>query len=130
MQTMTEREEPRQLTGFVQLNNAFLGGERSASKPGRGSENKWLFAVNVATETLEHPTFAVIESVRSFDNASLTDWGKRRLAPDAEVFSDGLGCFRRVVELDHAHAVLETEGGRASSAAFASPRCCRDCRAP
>ena len=116
MQTMTEREEPRQLTGFVQIDDAYLGGERNGGKPGRGSENKQPFVVAVATdEALEHPTFAVIEPVRSFDNASLTDWGKRRLAPEAEVFSDGLGCFRRVVELDHAHTVLETEGGRAAT---------------
>lgn len=116
MQVMTEREEPRQLTGFVQIDDAYLGGERNGGKPGRGSENKQPFVVAVATdEALEHPTFAVIEPVRSFDNASLTDWGRRRLAPEAEVFSDGLGCFRRVVELDHAHTVLETEGGRAAT---------------
>ena len=116
MQTMTEREEPRRLTGFVQIDDAYLGGERNGGKPARGSENKQPFVVAVATdEALEHSTFAVIEPVRSFDNASLTDWGKRRLAPDAEVFSDGLGCFRRVVELDHAHTVLETAGGRAAT---------------
>ena len=65
---------------------------------------------------MEHPTFAVIEPVCSFDNAALTDWRKRRLAPDAEVFSDGLDCcFRRVVALDHAHAVLETANRRAAT---------------
>lgn len=116
MQTMTEREAPRQLTGFVQIDDVYLGGERSGGKPGRGSENKQPFVVAVATdETLEHPIFAVIEPVRSFDNASLTDWGQRRLAPDAGVFSDGLGCFRSVVELDHAHTVLETPGRRAAT---------------
>jgi len=116
MQVMTEREEPRQLTGFVQIDDAYLGGERNGGKPGRGSENKQSFVVAVATdETWEHPTFAVIEPERSFNNASLTDWGKRRLAPDAEVFSDGLGCFRRVVELNHAHTVRETAGGRAAT---------------
>ena len=116
MQVMTEREEPRQLAGFVQIDDAYLGGERNGGKPGRGSENKQPFVVAVATdETLEHPTFAVIEPVRSFDNASLADWGQRRLAPGAEVFSDGLGCFRRVVELDHAHTVLENAGGRAAT---------------
>jgi len=95
---------------------AVQGGERNGGKPGRGSENKQPFVVAVATdETLEHPTFAVIEPVRSFDNPSLLDWGKRRLAPGAEVFSDGLGCFRRVVDLEHAHTVLETGGGRAST---------------
>ncbi len=116
MQAMTEREAPRQLKGFVQIDDAYLGGELNGGKPGRGSENKQAFVVAVSTdETLEHPTFAVIEPVRSFDNVSLKDWGTRRLAPDAEVFSDGLGCFRRFVELDHAHTVLETEGGRAAT---------------
>lgn len=116
MQAMTEREASRQLTGFVQIDDAYLGGERNGGKPGRGSENKQAFVVAVSTdETLEHPTFAVIEPVRSFDNVSLEDWGTRRLAPDAEVFSDGLGCFRRFVALDHAHTVLETEGGRGAT---------------
>ena len=116
MQVMTEREAPRQLRGFVQIDDAYLGGELNGGKPGRGSENKQAFVVAVSTdETLEHPTFAVIEPVRSFDNASLKDWSTRRLAPGAEVFSDGLGCFRRVVEGDHAHTVLETEGGRAAT---------------
>ena len=116
MQAMTEREAPRQLRGFVQIDDAYLGGELKGGKPGRGSENKQAFVVAVSTdETLEHPTFAVIEPVRSFDNASIKDWGTRRLASDAEVFSDGLGCFRRFVELDHAHTVLETKGGRAAT---------------
>ena len=116
MPVMNEREAPRQLAGFVQIDDAYLGGERNGGKAGRGSENKQPFVIAVSTDqTLEHPRFAVIEPVRSFDNASLTDWGERRLAPEAEVFSDGLGCFRRVAALDHAHTVLETAGGRAAT---------------
>lgn len=118
MQAMAEREETRQLDGFVQVDDAYLGGERNGGKPGRGSENKQGFVIAVATDAqLEHPTFAVIEPVRSFDNASMLDWGKRRLAQDAEVFSDGLACFRRFADLDHAHTVLETDGGRAATEA-------------
>ena len=60
---------------------------------------------------------AVIEPVRGFDNASMLDWGTRRLEKDAEVFSDGLACFRRFADLDHAHTVLETEGRRAATEA-------------
>ena len=116
MQVMTEREESRQLKGFVQIDDAYLGGERNGGKRGRGSENKQPFVIAVATDVnLEHPTFAVIEPVRSFDSVAFTDWSKRRLAPDAEVYSDGLACFRRVVDLDHAHTVLETGGGRAAT---------------
>lgn len=116
MQAMMAREEARQLSGFVQIDDAYLGGERNGGKPGRGSENKQPFVIAVTTDdNLEHPTYAVIEPIRAFDNASLLDWGKRRLADDAEVYSDGLGCFRRVADLGHAHTVLVTGGGRAAT---------------
>src|SRR5690606_29373237 len=118
MQAMTEREESRRLAGFVQIDDAYLGGERNGGKPGRGSENKQPFVVAVSTdEHLEHPTFAVIEPVKAFDNASIDDWMQRRLAPDAEVYSDGLACFHRFATDAHAHTVLVTGGGRAATEA-------------
>ncbi|MBL0041649.1 MAG: transposase [Xanthomonadales bacterium] len=58
---------------------------------------------------------SVNKPVRSFDNASLTDCSNRRLAPDAEAFTDGLGCFRRFADTGHAHNVSETAGGRAAT---------------
>lgn len=118
MQAMVEREDARQLKGFVQIDDAYLGGERNGGKPGRGSENKQPFLIAVETdETLEHPTFAVIEPVRAFDDASLRDWIGRRLAPETEAYTDGLACFRRLEEAGHAHTVLETGGGRAATEA-------------
>ena len=45
----------------------------------------------------------------------MRDWARRRLAPDAEVYSDGLACFAQVIEEDHAHTVLVTSGGRAAT---------------
>lgn len=116
MHAMTEREESRRLEGFVQVDDAYLGGERNGGKAGRGSENKQAFVIAVETDaTLEHPRFAVIEPVPTFDNASITDWSRRRLAPEAEVYSDGLGAFRRFVDTGHAHTVLDTGGGRAAT---------------
>lgn len=115
MQAMAEHEAPRQLSGFVQIDDAYLGGERNGGEPGRGSENKQAFVIVVQTDAaLEHPTYAVIEPARSFDNTSIKDWQARHLAPDAEVYSDGLFCFRRFVDAGHAHTVLETGGGRAA----------------
>lgn len=116
MQSMMDREEPRRLQGFVQIDDAYLGGERNGGKAGRGSENKQAFVVAVETdETLEHPRFAVIEPVRTFSNAVITEWAERRLAPEAEAFSDGLVAFRRFVDTGHAHTVLNTPGGRAAT---------------
>ena len=118
MQAMTEREEVRKLNGFVQIDDAYLGGERNGGKPGRGSENKQPFVIAVETdETLEHPRYVVIEPVRTFDNASMKDWVARRLAPDAEAYTDGLACFRRIEDAGHAHTVLKTGGGRAATEA-------------
>lgn len=115
MRAMTEREAPRRLDGFVQIDDAYLGGERNGGKTGRGAPGKQAFVVAVETDaTLEHPRYAVLEPVRSFDNDSLTDWCTRRLAPKAEVYSDGLACFARSVDTGHAHSVLVTEGGRAA----------------
>ncbi len=115
MQAMAAREAPRQLSGFVQIDDAYLGGERNGGKPGRGSENKQAFLIAVETDAaLEHPVHAVIEPVRSFDNDSIQDWRARHLAPDAEVFSDGLFCFRRFADAGHAHTVLEAGDGRAA----------------
>ncbi len=43
------RERPRKLTGRVEIDDAYLGGERSSGKPGRGSENKVPFVAAVQT---------------------------------------------------------------------------------
>ena len=49
-----------------------LSGEDHGNVVLIGSRNHFV-AVSTNAE-LEHPTFAVIEPVRSFDNASMNDW--------------------------------------------------------
>jgi len=96
MQVMAIEEAPRRLDGFVQMDDAYLGGERNGGK------------------TLEHPRYAVLEPVTTFDDDSLLDWCTRRLAPEAEVYSDGLACFTRCIDTGNAHTVLVTQGARAA----------------
>ncbi|MEB1370855.1 transposase, partial [Xanthomonas campestris pv. campestris] len=50
MQVMAERESTRKLAGFVQIDDAYLGGERNGCKAGRGSENKQSFLIAVQTD--------------------------------------------------------------------------------
>jgi len=116
MQAMSEREESRKLSGCVQIDDAYLGGERNGGKRGRGAQGKQPFVIAVQVdEQHEHPTFAVIEPVRAFDNAALEDWIERRLEPECEVYSDGLACFGRLEDAGHAHTTLVTGGGRAAT---------------
>ena len=56
MQAMAEREATRKLDGFVQIDDAYLGGERNGGKMGRAAPGKQAFEVAVETDAdLEHP---------------------------------------------------------------------------
>ena len=60
-------------------------------------------------ENLDHPACAVIELVRTFGNVAVADWCARRLAPEAEVYTDGLSAFRRFADAGHAHTVIQAK---------------------
>ncbi len=121
MQAMTDREAGRRLGGIVQIDDAYLGGKLPGGKPGCGSENKRPFLIAVETDAEGRPGCAVIAPVSTFDKQAVADWGQAHLAPEAEVYSDGLGAFRAVIDQDHAHTVIvaatrmaacEAEGAR------------------
>lgn len=109
MQAMAEREAGRMLGGVVQLDDAYLGGERNGGKAGRGSENKRPFVIAVETSEDGRPRRAVIDPVAGFTKVALSDWIARRLQPGADVYSDGLGAFK-ALEAEHAHTVIEGHG--------------------
>ncbi len=106
MQAMTDREIGRQLDGFVQIDDAYLGGKLPGGKPGRGAENKRPFLIAVETDAEGYPGHAVIEPVPTFDKKAIEAWGQTHLVPGAEVYSDGLGAFRAIVDQGHAHTVI------------------------
>lgn len=118
MQTMQSREASRRLGGLIiQIDDAYLGGERNGGKPGRGSENKRPFVIAVSTNAEGRPGMAVMEPVSGFTKKALSDWFALHLEPDTEVYSDGLGAFRAAVDQDHAHTVIDAGGGRAATEA-------------
>lgn len=109
MQAMAEREADRKLGGIVQLDDAYLGGERNGGKAGRGSENKRPFVIAVETTDDGRPRHAVIDPVPGFTKVALSHWIAQRLHPGADAYSDGLGAFR-ALEAEHAHTVIEGSG--------------------
>ncbi|MGD3047050.1 IS1595 family transposase, partial [Xanthomonas oryzae] len=101
---MTQREANRKLGGIVQLDDAYLGGERNGGKAGRGSENKRPFVIAVETTEDGRPVRAVMDPVPDFTKAALSKWIGQRLHPGADLYSDGLGAFG-ALEAEHAHTV-------------------------
>lgn len=96
MQAMCEREETTVLAQRVEIDDAYLGGERIGGKVGRGSENKIPFIAAVETSVDGHPLRVVLSRVVTFGSQDIDQWAKGHLAPTATVVSDGLNCFRAV----------------------------------
>lgn len=55
MEVMRVREDARQLTGQVEIDDAYLGGEVHGGKAGRGSPNKVPFVAAVQTTESGQP---------------------------------------------------------------------------
>ncbi len=103
MQAMAEREDRHVLEGPVQIDDAYLGGERSGGKAGRGSENKVPFVVAVSLTDDGHPSRTKLTLVPGFTLKAIAQWAKDNLAPGSTVFSDGLACFSAVTDAGCAH---------------------------
>lgn len=96
MTAMADREDQYVLHGKVQIDDAYLGGERSGGKAGRGSENKVPFVAAVSLTEDEHPLRVKLTPVPGFTFQALWDWSRQHLAPGCTVYSDGLACFNAV----------------------------------
>ena len=66
LRAMTERDEAYLLRGEIQMDDAYLGGELSGGKAGRGSENKIPIVAAVSLNEAGHPIHARITAVSGF----------------------------------------------------------------
>jgi ribosomal protein L37AE/L43A len=114
MEVMRVREDGRQLDGRVEIDDAYLGGERSGGKTGRGSENKVPFIAAVQTTPDGQPQLACL-SQQPFTSDEVAVFAARSIAPSATVVSDGLWCFGAVQIVGAEHERVVTGGGKASA---------------
>ena len=98
MQVMYERESTTRLSGRVEVDDAYLGGENPGGKSGRGSENKVPFIAAIQTNNQNNPLYAVFSQVKAFTREEVAAWANRSLVSTAMVVSDGLWCFKSVTE--------------------------------
>ena len=111
MQAMSERETKYTLSGQVQVDDAYLGGELSGGKAGRGSENKVPFVAAVSLDDNGHPLRIKLTPVSGFTLKAISSWAKANLTSDCCVLSDGLACFTAVTEAGCQHHPMVV-GGR------------------
>lgn len=113
MQVMAERESRRQLSGRVEIDDAYLGGERPGT-PGRGSPNKVPFVMAVSTVDEGKPHQLVLRCL-PFQSQPMRDWANTALSADTQAVSDGLPAFRILREEVASHLSIVTGSGRASA---------------
>jgi transposase-like protein len=111
MQVMKERDDGKPLTGIIQLDDVYWGGERHGGKRGRGSKNKVPFVAAVSLNEEGHPIAMNMNVVKGFRLTEISRWAKQHLQPESTVISDGLSCFTAVSDADCYHVSIVTGGG-------------------
>lgn len=113
MEVMYLRERSRKLTGRVEIDDAYLGGERSGGKPGRGSENKVPFVAAVQTTESGQPQLMCL-SLQPFTKEAMETFFARSLMLPLTLVSDGLACFEAASHNGAHHDRHVTGGGKHS----------------
>lgn len=111
MQAMKERDDRKPLSGIIQMDDVYWGGENRGGKRGRGSENKTPFVAAVALDENHHPIAMNLNVVKGFKSREIRRWSKKHLQPGSFVYSDGLACFSAVLENECHHYSIVTGGG-------------------
>jgi transposase-like protein len=111
MQVMKERDDSKPLSGTIQLDDVYWGGERRGGKRGRGSANKVSFVAAVSLNKEGHPMAINMNVLKGFRLTEISRWAKQHVQANSTVISDGLPCFSAVKEAGCHHISIVTGGG-------------------
>lgn len=110
-QVMLERNASKRLSGRVEIDDAYVGGERPGGKRGRGASGKTPFVAAVETTADGKPVSLQLRRVTGFCRQHVASFAQRSLEPDSVVVSDGLTCFRGVLDAGCTHQSIQTGSG-------------------
>ncbi len=116
MEVMRQRNSMYKLDGDVQIDDAYLGGEKPG-KAGRGAKGKIPFVVAVATRDGK-PVQAQIRLVSGFTKEAIQEYASANIARGSWAVSDGLGCFPGLSDARLRHIPIVTGSGRPRNPLF------------
>ena len=109
-QVMIERNGAKRLNGNVQMDDAYIGGERSG-KHGRGAAGKTPFVAAVATTEDGKPDQIILRRVIGFRKVAIGKLTSTALTGGANVITDALACFTAVTTAGCTHTQIQTGSG-------------------
>ena len=107
-QVMMERNAAKRLKGEVQMDDAYLGGERPGAY-GREGKTPFLAAVSLTGEG--KPDQIVLRRVGRFCNAAIVRVAGAAFEAGVHAVSDGLRCFSAVTKAGCTHTAIKTGSG-------------------
>ena len=105
-----EAEKPR-LAGRVEVDDAYLGGQRAGGKRGRGAAGKTPFVAAVETTAERKPRRLRLTVVKGFRKKEIETLAKRDFAAGSNVVTDGLSCWTAVEQAGCSHFPMVTGSG-------------------
>ena len=113
MRAMAAREAAKpKLSGRVEIDDAYLGGERPGGKRGRGAAGKTPVIAAVETTAERKPRRLRLTVVKGFRKKEVEKLAKRDLAAGGTVVSDGLSCWPAVEKAGCTHFPMATGAGK------------------
>jgi transposase-like protein len=113
MRAMAAREAAKpKLSGRVEIDDAYLGGERPGGKRGRGAAGKTPFVAAVETTPERKPKRLRLSVVKGFRKREVEKLAKRDFAAGSNVVSDGLSCWPAVEKAGCKHFPMATGTGK------------------
>ena len=113
MRAMAAREAAKpKLAGRVEVDDAYLGGERSGGKRGRGAAGKTPIIATVETTAARRPKRLRLTVVKGFRKREVEKLAKAAIEPGANVVTDGLSCWPAVEKAGCSHRPMVTGSGK------------------
>src|SRR6476620_4372074 len=104
--------DEEKLAGRIEMDDAYLGGERSGGKHGRGSPGKKPIIVAVQTDEKGRPRRIKLRRIARFKRRRVKSLTKRIIMPGSTIVTDGYQCFRGVADAGCTHVRITTGCGR------------------
>ena len=116
MEVMLQRNSIYKLSGDVQVDDAYIGGEKPG-KRGRGAGNKHPFVIAVETRD-GRPIYTQLRCLTGFTKEAIKAYAAASIAAGSSVYSDGLSCFNGFDAAGLKHTAVVTGGGRPADGRF------------
>lgn len=113
MQVMLEREASTVLSGRIEVDDAYMGGEHHLGKRGRGAAGKTPFAVAVQTDP-KNPASVLrlrMKVLRHVGKRDLQAWFSRGFAEGSTILTDGWKAYSFLGEAGFDHQPHTMPGG-------------------